>query len=97
MSLTQEEVDKIAELARLELNEEEHSSFREQLSTILEYVGKLSEVDTQDTEPMSHSIPVKNVLREDEPVACAEDVRAGIIDSFPESKDNMLKVKAVFE
>jgi len=97
MSLTQEEVDKIAELARLELAEEERSSFREQLSSILEYVGKLSKVDTEGVEPMSHSVPVKNILREDEPVACDDDVRSGVIEAFPESEDDMLKVKAVFE
>jgi aspartyl-tRNA(Asn)/glutamyl-tRNA(Gln) amidotransferase subunit C len=97
MSLTLEEVDKIAELARLKLAAEERESFREQLSSILEYVGKLAEVETAGVEPMSHSIPVSNVLRDDEAVACEPEIRSGVIAAFPESEDNLLKVKAVFE
>lgn len=97
MSLTQEEVDKIADLARLELAEDELASFREQMSSILDYVGKLSEVNTDGVEPMSHVVPVTNVMRDDNPVLCDKEVRADIINAFPESEDDMLKVKAVFE
>ncbi|MEA3249673.1 MAG: Asp-tRNA(Asn)/Glu-tRNA(Gln) amidotransferase subunit GatC [Patescibacteria group bacterium] len=96
MSLTSEEVEKIAGLARLELADDEKESFRENISSVLEYVGKLSKVDVEDTEPMSHSVPVLNVLREDEAVPCAKGVRDQVVDSFPESEDDMLKVKAVF-
>jgi len=97
MSLTQEEVDKIAELSRLELSDDERSTFREQISSILAYVGKLSEVKTDGVEPMSHSIPLVNVMRDDEVEACETGVRASVIEAFPESEDDMLKVKAVFE
>jgi aspartyl-tRNA(Asn)/glutamyl-tRNA(Gln) amidotransferase subunit C len=97
MSLNQEQVDKIAELARLELAEDERSKFRDQLSSILDYVGKLAEVETEGIEPMSHSIPITNVMRPDEVAVCDEAVRAGIIEAFPEQEENMLKVKAVFE
>jgi aspartyl-tRNA(Asn)/glutamyl-tRNA(Gln) amidotransferase subunit C len=97
MSLTQEEVDKIAELAKLELNESERTAFRDQLSSILAYVGKLAEVDVEDVEPMSHIVPVNNVMRADSPEPCESAVRAGVIESFPESEGGLLKVKAVFE
>ncbi|MBU0625853.1 Asp-tRNA(Asn)/Glu-tRNA(Gln) amidotransferase subunit GatC [Patescibacteria group bacterium] len=97
MSLTPEEVDKIADLARLELSDEERSAFRYQLSSILDYVGKLSEVDIEGVEPMSHSIPVFNVLREDDLEICNTETRSEIIASFPEKEGDLLKVKAVFE
>ncbi|HEX5734346.1 MAG TPA: Asp-tRNA(Asn)/Glu-tRNA(Gln) amidotransferase subunit GatC [Blastocatellia bacterium] len=55
MPITRTDVEKIAELARLELSAEETESFTEQLSSILGYIEKLDEVDTTGVEPMSHS------------------------------------------
>jgi len=55
MPLNIEDVDKIAELARLKLTPEEASSFTRQLGAILEYMTKLNELDTASVEAMSHS------------------------------------------
>jgi aspartyl-tRNA(Asn)/glutamyl-tRNA(Gln) amidotransferase subunit C len=55
MAITRTDVEKIAELARLELTAEETDSFSEQLSAIIGYIDKLNEVDTTGVEPMSHS------------------------------------------
>lgn len=55
MPITRADVEKIAELARLELTAEETESFSEQLSSIIGYIDKLNEVDTTGVEPMSHS------------------------------------------
>jgi aspartyl-tRNA(Asn)/glutamyl-tRNA(Gln) amidotransferase subunit C len=96
MPLSSEDVEKIAGLAKLELADDEKESFREQLSSILEYVSNLSEVNIEDVEPMSHIVPVLNVLREDEVRACTKEVRDAVVGSFPESEEDMLKVKAVF-
>jgi len=65
MALTKEEVLKIAELSRLELKEEEVGKYQSQLNDILKYVDKLSEVDTEGVEPLSHAVDLKNVLRKD--------------------------------
>ena len=54
MAITRTDVEKIAELARLELTAEEAESFTEQLSSILGYIDKLNELDTTGVEPMSH-------------------------------------------
>ncbi len=54
MSITKDDVEKIATLARLELTEGEMESFTQQLSAILGYIDKLNELDTTDVEPMSH-------------------------------------------
>ena len=54
MAITKTDVEKIAELARLELSSEEADSFTEQLGSILGYIEKLNQLDTSDIEPMSH-------------------------------------------
>jgi aspartyl-tRNA(Asn)/glutamyl-tRNA(Gln) amidotransferase subunit C len=54
MPISKVDVAKIAELARLELTTEETGSFTGQLSSILEHIDKLNELDTADVPPMSH-------------------------------------------
>jgi len=54
MPITRTDVEKIAELARLELTEAEADSFTNQLSAILGYIDQLNELDTADVSPMSH-------------------------------------------
>ena len=54
MPITRPDVEKIAELARLELTEEETESFTHQLASILNYIDKLNEIDTTKVDPMSH-------------------------------------------
>jgi aspartyl-tRNA(Asn)/glutamyl-tRNA(Gln) amidotransferase subunit C len=57
MPITRGDVEKIAELARLELTPEETELFTAQLSSIIEHVEKLNEIDTEQVEPMSHCAP----------------------------------------
>lgn len=52
-------------LARLGLTEEEKEKFTAQLNQILEYANTLSQLDTEQIPPTSHSLPLKNVTRED--------------------------------
>jgi aspartyl-tRNA(Asn)/glutamyl-tRNA(Gln) amidotransferase subunit C len=56
-----------AQLARLNLSEEEITKFQAQLSLVLEYVDKLGQVDISGVEPTAHTNPVFNVFRPDEP------------------------------
>ena len=59
-------VEKVALLSRLTLDEKQTEKFSGQLNSILEYIDKLKEVDTENTLPTSHPIDsVKNVFRED--------------------------------
>src|SRR5207244_8580475 len=67
MAISREEVLHVARLARLALSEEEIERFREQLSAILEAVGKVSELDLSNVEPTSHPLDIVNVFGEDEP------------------------------
>jgi aspartyl-tRNA(Asn)/glutamyl-tRNA(Gln) amidotransferase subunit C len=56
-----------AQLARLNLSDEEITKFQAQLSLVLEYVDKLGQVDISGVEPTAHTNPVYNVFRADEP------------------------------
>ncbi|HHI97557.1 MAG TPA: Asp-tRNA(Asn)/Glu-tRNA(Gln) amidotransferase subunit GatC [Thermodesulfatator atlanticus] len=66
MSITKEEVQHVAHLARLEFSEEELERFTEQLAQILSYVEKLNELDTSQVEPTYHALKLTNIFREDE-------------------------------
>jgi aspartyl-tRNA(Asn)/glutamyl-tRNA(Gln) amidotransferase subunit C len=61
------DVAHVAQLARLNLTEEETELFQDQLSRVLEYAEKLREPDTSRLETPGHWHPIYNVLREDEP------------------------------
>jgi aspartyl-tRNA(Asn)/glutamyl-tRNA(Gln) amidotransferase subunit C len=67
MAITTKDVLHVAKLARLELSDEEVERMREQLSAILEAVGKVAELDLADVEPTAHPLDLVNVLAEDEP------------------------------
>ena len=59
------DVGYVAELARLELTDEEKAVFQPQLEDIVKYVEKISEVDVSDVEPMMHGRTLVNAFRED--------------------------------
>jgi aspartyl-tRNA(Asn)/glutamyl-tRNA(Gln) amidotransferase subunit C len=63
--IDQEQVKKVAKLSRLELTEAEVEEFTGQLSSILDYVEKMNELDTTDVEPLAHCLPISNVFRQD--------------------------------
>ncbi len=91
--LSKEEVEKIAELARIELRPEEVEKFQQGLSTVLDYVADLQKVDTENLEIVSSVTGLENVQRLDEPVR-TED-RDDILAGAPETKDGFYKVKAI--
>jgi aspartyl-tRNA(Asn)/glutamyl-tRNA(Gln) amidotransferase subunit C len=65
MKITVADVEHVARLARLELNETEKALFCGQMDAILGYVDTLKELDTSGIRPTSHAIPVENAFRED--------------------------------
>ena len=67
MAITREQVLHVAKLAQLGLSEDEVTRFSEQLSAILESVGKIAELDLTGIEPTSHPLDVVNAFGEDEP------------------------------
>jgi aspartyl-tRNA(Asn)/glutamyl-tRNA(Gln) amidotransferase subunit C len=94
--LSKEEVQKIANLARIEITDGEAEEYSKELSDILGFVEKLNEADTERVEPIAHITGAKNVTRGDKIIEYSEDTKKGIINNFPEKKDRFDKVKAVF-
>ncbi len=95
MGLSREEVRHVAELAKLGLTEEEKGLFSEQLSAILDYAERLQELDTEDVPPTAHSIPLQDVMRDDEVTSLYP--REDILANAPQSEQGSFKVQAVLE
>ena len=66
MPVSREDVEYVAKLARIELTEEEKGTLTSQLSSILDHIEKLNELDIEGVEPTFHVLDVTNVFREDE-------------------------------
>ncbi len=66
MKITKEEILHVADLARLDLDEESIDKFAEQIGTILAYMDKIKSVDTQGVKPTSHAIALTNAFRNDD-------------------------------
>jgi aspartyl-tRNA(Asn)/glutamyl-tRNA(Gln) amidotransferase subunit C len=93
--ITRKEVKKLAFLGRVELTDEELENIPQELESILEYVQKLSEVDTTETEPTFHFSETKNVVREDSPV----QGDGSVIEESKKTKEykkNYLKVNSIW-
>lgn len=100
--ISKEEVKHIAKLARLGLTEKEIEKFQKELSSTLDYIEKLKEVDIKEIEPTSHSIKIENVTREDCPQISEKLGRANkeksakkLLELAPETKNGYLKVKSI--
>jgi len=95
MKLSLDEIEHIAELARLRLSEDEKARYREQLSEILDYAARLQAVDTSGISPTSSVLPARSVLRKDEP-------RPGlsleeVLRNAPEIEKDQFRVPPVLE
>jgi len=91
--ITKEEVQHIAGLARIGVEEKELEKFATDLSVILDWVEQLKEVDVTGVEPTAHITGMENMTKGDEEKDFSN--KAGIIKLFPESKDGYDKVKSV--
>jgi aspartyl-tRNA(Asn)/glutamyl-tRNA(Gln) amidotransferase subunit C len=93
MAITTEDVLHVARLARLELAGDEVERMREQLSAILEAVGKVAELDLEGVEPTAHPLDLVNVLAEDEPRPSL--TREEALANAPDPEDGFFGVPAV--
>ena len=85
----------VANLARIELSDDEVKTFQNQLEDVVGYIEKIGELDVDGIEPTSHTHPVMNVFRKDElkPSLDREDVLA----NAPEEVDSQFKVPKILE
>ena len=95
MTITDETIDYVGILAKLELSDEEKEQAKQDMTNMLDYVSKLNELDTDNVDPMSHAFPVNNVFRED--VVTNTDDREQLLKNAPEQKDGCYKVPKTFD
>ena len=91
--ITSNDVRKVAQLARLELSEDQIALYTSQLEKILGYVEQLEQVDTQDVLPTSRAVEVINVLRED--LVTSSTIRNEILDQAPSREGDFYRVPKI--
>jgi aspartyl-tRNA(Asn)/glutamyl-tRNA(Gln) amidotransferase subunit C len=99
MKITREDVVRVADLAYLDLSESELETYRNQIDDILEYIGKLNELDTANVQPMAQVLAddqtADATLRDDVVVPCA--VAAEILKQAPDPEPPYFRVPKVIE
>ena len=94
-TITTDDVQHVATLARLEFREEDIEQFTHQLARILDYIGKLSELDTTDVPPTSHPLTLRNVVKAD--VAKSSYDRDVVLEGAPSAEEGYFEVPKVIE
>jgi len=99
VKITREDVLRVADLAYLDLSESELETYRAQIDEILEYIGKLNEIDTANVEPMAQVLAddqsADATLREDVVVPC--DAAPEILKQAPDPEPPYFRVPKVIE
>ena len=96
--MDEKEVKKIAELARLELSAEEEKKIPDQLIKVLDYVGQLKELDTENIPPLDQPLGSKMTeLVKEEDSECVFDNPEKLTKNAPDFKDGFYRVKKIIE
>lgn len=93
--VSDELIEYIARLSKLELNEQEKENAKNDMKGMLEYIDKMKELDTEDIRPMTHVFQVQNVFRED--LVTNSDESDRLLDNAPQVQGNMFVVPKTFE
>ena len=97
--ITLKEVEKMAELARLGISEEEKGKFAEDLSSVLGYVQKLSEVNIEKVVPMTGGTNLESIIRQDDETKdiADDEMKADILNAAPDKEDGYFKVPSILK
>ena len=93
--ISTDQVKHVAHLARLAITEDEANRFTQQLDKIITFAEQLNEVDTENVEPTSHVLEIKNVMRED--VAKPGLPNEEVLKNAPDHQDGQIKVPPIIE
>lgn len=93
--LDKKEVEHIAQLARIELTEDEKEKFAKELGAIIEYVQELDSAPTENIEPIDQISGLDNITREDEITPSISNEK--VLQNAPEKEDGFFKVKKILE
>ncbi|MBI3671359.1 Asp-tRNA(Asn)/Glu-tRNA(Gln) amidotransferase subunit GatC [Candidatus Azambacteria bacterium] len=95
--ISKEQVKHIAALARLSVKDEELEKISSDLSSILDYVAELNEIDVSDVSPTLTANFEGNVFRNDEEISQDLEVAKRLVESAPDKEDGYIKVKAILK
>lgn len=96
--LTEKDIQHIAQLARIRLTKNEMERFKKELSSVLDYINKLNELDTEKVEPLYQTTGLVNSVRKDEhrgDFSMDENLNQKLIGQAPHRQDRFVKVKSV--
>ena len=93
--INDETIEYVGILAKLELSEEEKEAAKKDMGRMLDYIDMLNELDTSQTEPMSHVFSINNVFRDD--VVSNGDDKENMLKNAPECKEGAYKVPRTVE
>jgi len=90
--INKKEIEKLAFLARLRLDDEERNNVPKELESILQYIQKLGDIDTEDVDPLFHFPELKNIVRKDEIREVERKMQKRMM-RMGKDKDDYLKVE----
>ncbi|MGD7023945.1 Asp-tRNA(Asn)/Glu-tRNA(Gln) amidotransferase subunit GatC [Rossellomorea vietnamensis] len=93
--ISEDQVKHVAHLARLAITEEEAQKFTTQLDAIIGFAEQLNELDTENVDPTTHVLEMKNIVREDKPVKGLP--QKDVLKNAPDHQDGQVRVPSVLE
>lgn len=95
MSISEQEIEHVAKLARLSLSKQEVIQYAAEMSNLIDFVNRLNELDTTGIEPTANAVKMENVFREDK--AEQSFGREKILQNAPSQENGCFKVPRVVE
>jgi aspartyl-tRNA(Asn)/glutamyl-tRNA(Gln) amidotransferase subunit C len=95
VELTRADVEHVAQLARLALDDDEIEQFARELGVILEHAQQIAALDTRDVPPTAHPLPLVNVVRADEVRASLD--REEVLAMAPATEDHRFRVPRILD
>lgn len=95
--ITEQQVEHVAELAKLQFDDEELSKFTTQLGSIIDMFEDLQAVDTDGVEPMTSPTDRVSVMREDKAIKSSKEEQEALLKNAPETDGGYIKVPAIID
>ncbi len=95
MSIESKDIAHVAKLARLRFSETELAGFTQQINSIMTYVAKLEELNTDNVQPLAHVLDTQNVMRPDE--AKGQKPDPILFENAPALRDSLFEVPKILE
>ncbi len=95
--ISKEQIEHIAKLARIKLTDKEEEKFSNDLSSILSYIDKLNEVDTENIKPIKQITGLETITRKDETTNKDAEIAKKTLEQAPEKQNNYFKVPKILE